>query len=254
MARKKQSVREILKDYYEQRKAQKKGSYSLRSYAKDLGISPGRLNALLEGVNIPSLKTIEKISTLLKLSAEERNCFHVAVELDKNQRILKQADIILKSEDMHIIVDWVPYAIISLLMTYKFELTAEAVAHRLGVSPSVANKSIEKLKALRLIENVDGRWQPTKNKIATETDIPSVMIRKSHEEKMALSVKRMHQVDVELRDYSAITFPVDLNNINVAKKLITEFRRNIAEKMAAGTPTEVYSLNIQMFPLSISKN
>ncbi|MNL19061.1 hypothetical protein D3C87_1402410 [compost metagenome] len=246
------SVAAILTLHYEQRKLQKSGKYSLRSFAKDLGISPGRLTELLQQTNIPTLKTLEKMAVLLKLSPAQRHELLVAAEQDKKRRLLNQADIVLKKNDLHLIVDWVPYAIVSLLMTRDFHLSPENVSTRLGVSIQQADESIEKLKKFKMIHEENGNWVAGKPKIATETDIPSEMIRHSHKEKMELAIQRMNQVPVELRDFSSITFPADTKNLEVAKKMIIDFRRTLAETMGRGGPTEVYSLNLQLFPLSVN--
>lgn len=246
------SVATILTFHYEQRKLLKKGKYSLRSFAKDLGVSPGRLTELLQQTNIPTTKTLEKMAALLKLSAVQRNELLTAAEQDKKRRLLHQADIILKKDDLHLIVDWIPYAIVSLLMTRDFYLSSENVSTRLGVSLQQAEISIEKLKKFKMIHEENGKWIAGKPKIATETDIPSEMIRHSHKEKMELAVQRMNQVPVELRDFSSITFPADTKNLEVAKKMIIDFRRTLAETMSRGGPTEVYSLNLQLFPLSVN--
>ncbi|MFS4459774.1 TIGR02147 family protein [Bdellovibrio sp. HCB2-146] len=248
------SVASILTLHYEHQKLQKDGKYSLRSFAKDLGLSPGRLTELLQQTNIPTIKTLEKIATSLKLSEIQRRELFIAAEQDKKQRLLHQADVVLKEQDLHLIVDWVPYAIVSLLMTRDFHLSAENVSTRLGVSFQQASDSIEKLKQFKMIYELDGKWIAGKPKIATETDIPSEMIRHSHREKMELAVQRMNQVPVELRDFSSITFPADPKNLEVAKKMIIDFRRTLAETMSRGGPTEVYSLNLQLFPLSVNTN
>ncbi len=246
------SVQEFLKHHFELKKNLENGHFSLRSYAQLLGISPGRLTSLLGGENIPTLKTAQKISRALRLTPQENEQFLSAIDRDKKKRLLNKADVLIRQEDLHIVVDWVPYAIISLLMTHAFELTPTNVADRLNISPEDADTNIRKLKELRMIELLDGKWRPSKNKIATETDIPSEMIRRSHQEKISLALKRLSEVEVHARDYSSITFPAAPENLEAVKKMIIDFRRTLAESMSIGCSTEVYSLNIQLFPLTFS--
>ena len=248
------SVKDLLNEYYGNLKKQNSGKYSLRSFAKDLGISPGRLSSFYQQSNIPSLKTVDKIARQLKLNADEKKRFLVAIDNDKKRRLVQRADVIIKKEDMHVVTDWVPYAILSLLLIKGFSLSASSVAERLGISVAHAEACINKLISLGLIEMEQGQWKPIKKKISTEIDIPSEHIRKSHEEKMQLSIQRMHEVPVELRDYSSITFPVDLNNLATAKKMLIDFRRSLAEQMQWGTPSEIYLLNLQLFPLTRSSS
>ena len=224
--------------------------YSLRVFAKDLGISSGRLNDFLKGTNLPSQRTLQRMVTRLKLSTETLRDLQIAVESEKKRRLLHKAEIILKSENYSIIVDWEPYAIMCLLLTRNFKLTPEAVAQRLGITLERAEESITKLVELKMITYVDQQWQPSNRKVATETDIPSDLIRKSHNVKLDLAAKRLEDVNVLARDFSAITFPVDLEKMNTAKRMLMEFRRSLAEALSCGNVTEVYSLNIQLFPLT----
>jgi uncharacterized protein (TIGR02147 family) len=139
------------------------------------------------------------------------------------------------------------------LLTLKdFSLSSDYVSKRLGITEEQAASCIDKLKNLKLIVEDGGKWKPTQRKITTEIDVPSLYLRKSHEEKMKLSIERMHEVDLELRDYSSITFPADPQNIATAKKMLIDFRRSLAERMKRGYPSEVYLLNLQLFPLTRS--
>lgn len=245
------TIPEILTDLHRKISQEKRGhKYSLRLFAKDLGISSGRLNALLRGTNLPSARTLKLITTRLKLPATSIREFQAAIEQEKKRRLLNKADIILKQEDYSIIVDWVPYAIMCLIQTQNFIMTSENVAISLGISKRRADQNIKKLIDLNLIEYVNKKWQPSNLKMTTETDIPSTLIRQSHEEKMNLALQRMGEVDVVARDFSSIVFPMDPELIGVAKRMLMDFRRSLAEAMSGKCITEVYALNIQLFPLT----
>jgi uncharacterized protein (TIGR02147 family) len=49
---------------------------------------------------------------------------------------------------------------------------------------------------------------------------------------------------------TSITFSINRKNIPEAKKMIRTFRRKMATLMAKGHKTDVYNLNVQLFPVT----
>lgn len=66
--------RKILKDTFDEKKSRNK-SYSLRSFARLLGIDNGFLSKLMRGQVLLSLDTADQITQKLKMSHEQRRLF-----------------------------------------------------------------------------------------------------------------------------------------------------------------------------------
>lgn len=67
-----QTFSEFLKAEYKKRKS-RNGSYSLRAFARDLGLSPSRLCEVLQGNCGVSERTIETVASRLKLTSGARS-------------------------------------------------------------------------------------------------------------------------------------------------------------------------------------
>lgn len=58
--------------------------YSLRAYARSLGIDATLLSKILSGKNLPSIKTAEKLAMKLKLSEEDQLLFLASLISEQN--------------------------------------------------------------------------------------------------------------------------------------------------------------------------
>ncbi len=245
-------VPKFLFSYYKERRA-KNSRYSLRAFARDLGISSGRLSAILEEKNVPSNATCQRLIKALMLNEKEAYTFLSLVQQAKKRRVERKADLILQDDDLDIIVDWVPYAILSLIRTPGFQMTASFIARRLGIETKRAKWAMDSLLEKGLLRYEHDRWERVQKRITTTHGIPSRAIRLSHINKMKLAIKKINQVDIDLCDYSSITFACDKESLTMAKRLIVDFRRSLAELCHTESATEVYNLNVQLFPLSQGK-
>ena len=59
---------------------------------------------------------------------------------------------------------------------------------------------------------------------------------------------------VEERDVSSVTMAIDVQRIPLAKEAIRAFRRRLMRLLEAGSPDEVYNLNIQLVPVTRKKS
>lgn len=244
-----QSLKDFLMPFYEERVREKK-HYSRRAFALDLGISSGRLTTILNSDNIPTSKVLGRIRKALKLDENQVRELGAIVENLRVKRTQERVDVLLADKDLSLILDWVPFAILSMMETTQFDMDVTRISRRLGIDEARAENALGQLKEFGLIAVVENLWKPTGVHVATATGIPSEMIRASHKQKLQLAAEKMASVAIDQRDFSSITFPTNPGNLAAAKKLIIEFRRNIANLMQEGEKTEVYSLNVQLFPLT----
>lgn len=245
-----EGLQEYLLEFYEKRRAGHR-HYSKRIFAQDLGISSGRLTTLLNSENIPSPKVLQRIKIALEMTDSEAQFLEELVQKMKTLRVqTRDCHIVLKESDLDVICDWVPFAILSLMETANFKLLPEEIAPRLGVDLMRIENALAQLRNLMLIVEENGMWISSKAKITTTTDIPSNKIIASHLQKLELASAKIKQVPMKLRNYSSITFPADLNTMTKAKTLTIKYQKELAELMQTSKATEVYCLNVQLFPLT----
>ncbi|MNS96870.1 hypothetical protein D3C72_1311880 [compost metagenome] len=63
-------------------------------------------------------------------------------------------------------------------------------------------------------------------------------------------IDNLDRVHVDKRDMSMITLAIDSKKIPKAKEMIKVFRRKLANYLAQGKKDGVYTINIQLFPLT----
>lgn len=71
-----------------------------------------------------------------------------------------------------------------------------------------------------------------------------------HKENLKLAEKHLI-TNFDLSDYSSMTMAIDCELLPEAKELILNFRRQLMRFLESGKKTEVYKLNIQLFPLTL---
>ena len=242
------SLKEFLMPFYQER-LRKNPRYSLKKFAIDLGISSGRLSTLMNSENIPTERVVERIRQSLNLTPNQHKQFIATIELLKAGRVQESADVLIGNRDIDLVVDWLPFAILSLMKTRDFVMDSVFIADRLGVSPEQVDLVIQRLKSTDVLVYRDNAWCARGRRIATPAG-QSDVIRASHLKKLELATPKLVELPKELRDFSSITFPGNSENLEKVRKQLIKFRRNIAELMQQGAADQVYSLNIQLFPLS----
>nr|WP_295904933.1 TIGR02147 family protein [uncultured Bdellovibrio sp.] len=249
MAENHSSLSIFLHDVLETRRL-RNPKYSMRAFARDLGLSPGRLSDLLSGRRLPGKEIRNRIVSSLKMSEDESKKFFSLIE---RQKILteERADAYQLSEDeFALIADWENYAVLMLMGTHDFRPYEPWMAERLGISELRIRAALERLQRLNLVKTENGLWERTRRRITTTHDVPSPILRESHRQIREKAIVSLMQDDPALRDITSITLPSDPEKIPEAKKIIRDFRRKMTRLLTEGRSTEVYNLNIQLVPVT----
>jgi uncharacterized protein (TIGR02147 family) len=109
------------------------------------------------------------------------------------------------------------------------------------------------LKALGLVIDENGTLKRTAKNLSTSQDVTSLALQKAHKQLLAKAAAAIDEVDIKHRNVSALIFPCDPKLIPEAREMLREFGRRLASFLESGNSTEVYTLNLQLFPLSRSK-
>lgn len=231
--------------------------YSLRAYARDLDIHPSTLSKIIKGERSLPLKNAQRVVEKMSLSPKERTLFMdtllmTRVKLDTIKIAGDDTRLILDESHHSVISEWEHFAVLELFNLEGFICTPEAVALRLGLTPTRATVVLANLQTSDLIKDEAGVMTRTHTALKTTEDIASVAIRKSHAEILDMAKSKLESVEVELRDFSSTTLAIDLAKMPEAKQIIREFRKKMTGLMKEGNKTEVYKISIQFFPLSES--
>lgn len=228
--------------------------YSLRAFAQKLDLSSGKLSEYLSGKRKISFQTAIKIADRLNLPADLKEKLLCTVINEKNKKIKGSTKSFnqLHKDELSLIKNWEHFAILSLFETIEDEIipNEQWVAKRLGISVNRSVQAINRLTRLGYILKLNDGLKCIKTNITTTSDISSQDIRDSHKQSLKQVIDNIDQVDIQLRDISSITMAINTEKIPIAKKMIKDFRRNLMLLLEEDNQTEVYNLNIQLFPVS----
>lgn len=237
----------ISQDYLNRRKHNPQ--YSLRSYSRFLGINSGALSQIISGKRPLTLKQAYKIVPKLNLSHKQRKSF-LEQALASKATVTTKAFVQLKDDEFAVISEWYHYAILNLMDTIDFKSDDTWIASRLDITTVEARQGLARLERLELIKKVNDKWIPYQTSLTTTHDIPNAALKHSHEQTIDQAKKALWDVAIELRDISSISMATNTQQLIKAKEMIKAFRRKLSEVLETGDQTEVYALNIQLFPIT----
>ncbi len=239
-------------------------AYSLRALARDLDVSPTSLSLILNKKRPLTIDSAIKWATVLKLSAEKKQLFLESVTRDSEQRLnpnnrkLNQLEekiqyMQLTLDQFSLISDWYHLAILNLVSLKSFEHNQKWICGQLGITKVQCAEAIERLVRLDLLEIKDKKFIRTATNINTPSNIPSEAIKNFHRQNIQRAISSIDDTEVDERDISSIMMPIDKNKLAEAKKMITNFRRELSIFLKEEQGDQVYSLNIQLFPQNVEK-
>ncbi len=231
-------------------------AYSLRSYARDLGLPPSTLSQVLLGKRPLPLKNSNRVVEKIRLNAKERTLF--IDSLGKKHITLDQIKIghgddrfILDETYFQIIAEWEHYAALILFDCGDFDRTTVSIQKRLGITKVRAEVVVENLLKYGMLSiDEDGLLVRTHSRFRTTEDVASHALRTSHRETLEIAQTKLEEVAVELRDFSSLMVAIDLDKLPEAKIVIREFRQKMSELLKTGKRSEIFQLAIQFYPLT----
>lgn len=230
---------------------QKNPLFSLRAFARQLKISPALLSLLINGKKKVTAKVAGHLIDRLNLSSSEAlELLDDAFPLKEKLKSPKSELQVLSEEQFNLISDWVHFAILELAELKTNSSNARWIASELGVDLARVLTAVQRLQRLGLLKIANGRMQKTSRPLTTTTDVPSSAIRRFHKQNLELAKEKIDSIPVELREFTSITTPVSLKKLKRVKSLINEFKHRMNEELDGADASEVYTLSIQLFPLT----
>lgn len=250
----------LLSDTLEER-CKRNPRYSLRAFARDLGVPAPRLSRWLKGEEGLSRTSAHALATSLGFSKEETNTFVTAMEsrFARSKKMRESAKEKLKTlsaqyqsldvDAFKVIADWYNLAALSLIETEGFTADASWVAHRLGISIYEAKGALQRLKSLEMIEESEGSYKPTGVFFANAAGIPSQSVRSFHTQILEKAKAALELQPVSERDFSTLVLAVDESEIEHAKIAIKQFREAFESRFCNSNTRkkEVFALGVQFF-------
>lgn len=242
----------FLSQFFDKRHA-KNNQYSIRAFARDIGISSGRASEFLRGVSIPGPRLSRRIASALQLSEKQKLqlnyliASHVSVRKNGQREDAYQ----LADKEFTLLPDWQHFAVLNLLNTTGAKPSVEWLAERLALPESSVEDSLEKLCLAGLVAEEEGFYKATHQHLTSTSTIPSEALRNYNRQMIQKALWSIDNVPLELRNVTSIMMTANPSNLYKLKVLTNEFKQRAAELFGEGDATEVYNLCIQIFPCTV---
>jgi len=229
-------------------------AYSLRAFARDLGIGVTSLSDVLADKRNLSKTNLAKVMERLAVSPLEQEKLWENYKENMSRSQDDEDRALLEEDVFRMIADWHYLAVWSLAKVKNNQASPDWIAKRLGLTREQAEDAVERLIRLKLVRKAHGRLQRTSNSLSTTVDIPSAAIRKHHSQNLRLADESLQRDPVERREFGSVTMSVNPEKLAQAKAILLKTRKKISDLLETGEPTEVYTLSFQLFPLTKLNN
>lgn len=228
---------------------QKNPSYSLRAYAQKIGVAPSALSELLNSKRTMTKNTALKIANNLGLDAKIKSQW--LMYFSKPESPSKSKRIMLNAKQFTEVSDWFYFAILSLMNLDDFKGDEVWISKRLNLDLKLVHTAVQKMLQLKMIEkNKDGQWRALNFYFETPDGISSAGIKNYHSQTLEKAKHSIHQHPIDLRNFYSTSLAIDPRKIPEAKRRMKVFFDSMSEFLETSPKTEVYSLSMQLFPLT----
>jgi len=242
-------------------RCQKNSRYSLRAFARSLGIGSSDLSKLIRRQRQLSPEMLSKLANRLDLDPETLREYSEALELQL--KIHRQVHAATQTpadnyrqislDTFRLIADWYHFAILELIKVRGFRGHSAWIAKRLGLTASEVNIAVQRLKRLNFLEVTSrGKWC---DKVGATTSVSNGHTdsakRLQQRQILTKSIEALEDIPLELRDHSTVVMAIDSSRIPAAKGMIRDFRRQLSTLLEKGSDKDqVYVLNVSLFPVT----
>ncbi len=260
------NYREFLKAALVERQ-KKNPQFSLRAFAKQLGLSPAGLTRILQGQKNLSLDRASEIARKLALGEKETEYLYTLIQMGST----KNADVKAAFQDrlnqirgttptydlsvdhFKLISDWYHLAIYEMVDVDGVDFTPAGIASFLGISKPEAELAIARLLRLELITIENGRPRRLTNDLLVSSQIPNEAMRKHYRQILDKALKAVDEQSPSEKVIGTQTFAFDPEQLPEASKLTAQYLQAMCELAARSSKrTEMYQLFTEFFKLNTS--
>lgn len=234
---------------------QRNPAYSLRAFARDLGVSHTYLSLVINGRKRLSAKRAYLFAQSLALPSDAfMGFFHDAMNEAKAQKKAKK-DLVRESVQLEVdrfrtVSQWYHVAILDLTNVKGFKSDPQWIAEKLGISATECKSAIERLERLGLLKKINGKMKKTDAVLVIPTSYSTSAVKSFHEQMIHRALGALSADSFDSRDITGTTMAIDPALLPLAKKKIQKFRREMLRLLSVGDKASLYQLNVQLFSLT----
>jgi transcriptional regulator with XRE-family HTH domain len=231
-------------------RCQKNSRYSLRSFARTLGLDASTVSQFLSGKRAPSKKSALAICEKLEATPKDLRVLGMLGGAGREPDDFHS----LAEDTFAVLADWYHFALLELTFTAGCQSDAAWMARELGLPVQEAKTALERLTRLGLLEKKNGKFRKTRESITNHTGIQTSAARKKLQKQiLSKALEAIDEVPQEEKDITSMTMAIDPKNLDRAREMIKKFRRDLCALLEDGQPARVFNLAIQLYPVSKGK-
>jgi uncharacterized protein (TIGR02147 family) len=240
--------------------------YSLRAFARDLGLDPARLSDILNEKKGLSREVAQSIAKTMGLNPAESELFCLSVEsLHSRSSTAKQSaktklrnltrgqidGATLSLDAFKAISDWYHLAVLQLLKLPKSKDDPSWIARSLGLKSVQVEAALDRMQRLGMIKRLKGKLTPCSDWVFTPDGVPSDALKKFHEQILKKAMSAIYTQSVHERNNLTVTMPVASRDIESAKLKIRDFLESFSAELSSSPDCDtVYCFSTQYFNLT----
>lgn len=251
-----EKIIEFLKEDLNKKKEKNK-RFSLRSYAKQIGIEHSTLSKLFSGKRNMTFDLANKILTNLNVQSSIKNGLILTLIDDKNfsQNPKDEEFIILSDQEMQEMLQWHYHALITYFGVPHFDRTKSAAARFFNLSMETVQNACDILFKCGVIkydgETVISDGVKFATQLAPRTSAHrEAWIKKMQGDFIQQSLESLNG-DVDKSYFGGGTVSIPVEKFDEAERRIKEFIRTLFVWLDEDTVkrNDVYRMNVQFFPM-----
>ncbi len=253
---------EILKEELA-RRARLNPQYSLRSFAKQIGIDASLLSKILKNQRKLTAENAKKIIKKCQMNTADKKLFWSSLVQDREQTFGIYDELsdelvnepksihenLLPNETFQLISDPQHYILTELTRTKGFKSEIPWIAKKLNLSTANTRDTIDRLLKVGMITKDGNTYVRTPGRFTTADKTISDSALKHHQRKILEgAIRAMDEVPLERRTQNSMTVAINPKKIPIAKQMIQDFINQLTNVMESGPLEEVYQVSISLFP------
>jgi uncharacterized protein (TIGR02147 family) len=225
-------------------------NYSLRAFARDLGVDSSFLSKLLNGKRSMTVRTIKSLAPRLPLSEAETQMY--SQKAGRRRYSMGEAQIqafkVVENSKLTQMMEWYHLAILELTSVSGFNANANWIGERLNITPDQAQRALDDLMSSGVLsKNQDGNWKSElSNHTISGKNVPRMQFVKKQIYEQALGLLPQH-----VGSHGTMTVAISEKRYDEAVDRIVKFRRELSHFLSEPEGKDkVYQILISLFPVS----
>lgn len=245
-------------------------TYSLRAFAKSIGMSPQKLNSILNRNAGLSLKAAIELSKKLSLSEADKNLFLALVEAHHSRSLtvrklakdrlneLQEFDSNLKllnENEFEKISTWLIIAIYLLPDLKEFKPDINWIAARLQISMTEAETAVQCLFNNGYLElGPNNEWLQTSKKLAFFAKNKSPALRTYRKDLIEKAKIHVDSDELNNKCFNEIVVPIAHDDLEYIRNEFSDFQKKIFSRLAnrTGSADQIYTIMLNAFPIDFA--